>query len=276
MAKIDRLGWAAGFVFTAYGVRAGVRVNDPQIIGRLLECLPPGWRFARGAAVERIYSVVIGGAGAHAGTRRFHLLYGNAERLARTHDLAELLMRFESDVKLYVAEGARRRVFVHAGVVGWRGRAILLPGQSFSGKTTLVTELVRAGATYYSDEYAVLDARGLAHPYPRPLSVRVAEKPGAVKKMRAEELGGQAGVKPLPVGAVVMSHYKSGARWRPVRLTAGQGALSLLAHTVSARRQPDKALVSLGRVMERAVAFKSLRGEARETAARVLALLEAV
>jgi hypothetical protein len=31
-----------------------------------------------------------------------------------------------------------------------------------------VAELVRAGATYYSDEFAVLDSRGRVHPFPRP------------------------------------------------------------------------------------------------------------
>lgn len=275
MAKIDRLGWAAGFAFSSYGVTVGVRVNDPQLLGRLPDHLPPGWKFVRRAAVERLYSLVVGGAaaGARPGVRRFNLLYGDAERLARTHDLNEVCERFESDVKIYVADGARRRVFVHAGVVGWRGRAILMPGQSFSGKTTLVAELVRAGAVYYSDEYAVLDERGRVHPYPRPLAVRSEESPGLREKVRAESLGGRAGVKPLPVGLVVVSKFEPQARWRPVRLSAGRGALALLEHTVSARRRPDKALAALGGVMQTAVAFKSPRGEARETAARILEML---
>ena len=66
---------------------------------------------------------------------------------------------------VHVANYAPDRVFVHAGVVAWRGRALVLPGTSFAGKTTLVAELVRAGAIYYSDEYAVLDEQGRVHPY---------------------------------------------------------------------------------------------------------------
>jgi hypothetical protein len=42
---------------------------------------------------------------------------------------------------------------------------MVLPGKSFAGKTTLVAALVRAGAEYWSDEYAVLDANGDVHPY---------------------------------------------------------------------------------------------------------------
>ena len=66
-------------------------------------------------------------------------------------------------------------MFVHAGVVAVDGRALLLPGGSFTGKTTLVAALLRAGAQYGSDEYAVLDEAGLVLPaYPRPLSIRNA------------------------------------------------------------------------------------------------------
>ena len=32
--------------------------------------------------------------------------------------------------------------------------------------------LVRAGAEYYSDEFAPLDAGGLVHPFAKPLSIR--------------------------------------------------------------------------------------------------------
>jgi hypothetical protein len=66
-----------------------------------------------------------------------------------------------------VAENARRWIFVHAGVVAWRGQAIVIPGATQSGKTSLVAALVRAGAEYFSDEYAVFDARGRVHPLPR-------------------------------------------------------------------------------------------------------------
>ena len=65
-----------------------------------------------------------------------------------------------------MAAETRERVFVHAGVVGWKGHAIVIPGRSRSGKTTLVAELVKAGAEYYSDEFAVLDAEGRVHPFP--------------------------------------------------------------------------------------------------------------
>src|SRR5207249_4859741 len=170
MQRIDRLVWAAGIRFVAYGVRIGIRTNDPEILDEVGDALPPGWKPARSPVVERLYSVV--GGGVRANGRSYSTLYADAARLVRTPDLPRLLHELESDLSLYVATEARRRVFVHAGVVGWRGKAILLPGSSLSGKSTLVAELVRAGATYYSDEYAVLDAQGRVFPFARPLSMR--------------------------------------------------------------------------------------------------------
>ena len=52
---------------------------------------------------------------------------------------------------------ARGRAFIHAACVGYRGTAILIPGQGNSGKSTLAAALVRAGALYYTDDYAPID-----------------------------------------------------------------------------------------------------------------------
>jgi hypothetical protein len=269
MEKLDRLGWADGMVFSSYGVRIGVRVTRPDGVRDLLGHLPPGWKAASSPVVERLYSFVRGGPEARGNLRRFNLLYGNADRLARAVDLDPVLEAFESDLQLHIALGARRVVFVHAGVVGLNGRAIVFPGRSFSGKSTLVAELVRAGATYYSDEYAVLDTGGRVHPYPRPLSIRESGA-GRPTKYPAEVLGGPAGVRPLPVGLVVVSEYRPGARWRPRRLSAGQGALALLAHTVSARRRPQRALAALRQVVAAAPVLKGARGEAKEVTGVIL------
>jgi hypothetical protein len=176
---------------------------------------------------------------------------------------------FETDLQLYVAEAARRRIFVHAGVVGWRGRALIIPGKSFSGKSTLVAALVRAGATFYSDEYAVFDARGRVHPYLKPLSLRGnnGDKP---QKYSVGELGGSCDDKPLPVGWIFVSDYHAGAKWKPRRVSEGQGAIALFANTVSARRQPAVVLSTLGQVVKNAMVLKGTRGEAADVVDYVL------
>lgn len=269
MQKIDRLGWADGFSFMSYGVRAGVRVSDRRVLRQVKERLPPGWKPASALVVDHLYSIVAGTARSDSKVQRLSLAYANLERIARSREFDDVLNAFEAHLQLTVAEHAPRRVFVHAGVVSWNGKAILIPGLSFSGKSTLVSQLIRAGATYYSDEYAVLDERGRVHSYARPLGLR---QPGSYesKKVPAEKLGGEVGSKPLTVGLVVSTKYKPGARWRPRRLSQGQGVLELLANTVSARSQPELALTALPKAIKSARLLKGARGEASEVVEAIL------
>jgi hypothetical protein len=273
MEKIDRLGWAAGVSFHSCGVRVGVRVNSAHALRLVQKRFPPGWKPASSRIVGRLYSIILNETRAGAGLRRYNLVYGNLERLARTTDTEAALATFESDLKLHVAAEATSRVFVHAGVVGWKGQAVLIPGHSYSGKSTLVAELVRAGATYYSDEYALLDSQGRAHPYMRDLEIRETAT-GEQRKHSVEEFGGKRGTKPLPVQVVIVSTYKPGARWTPRRLSPGEGLLEMLGQTVSARRQPSKAIVALEQVAKQALTLKGVRGEAVDMVAPILLMLE--
>jgi hypothetical protein len=268
------LGWAAGFSLISYGTRIGIRCNDPGILGRLQKHLPPGWKPSSSPVVERLYSLVAGGPSSRPNVRRLSLLYGDITRLARSNDIDEVLGILESDMRLFVAEAARRRLFIHAGVVGWGGQAILIPGRSMSGKTSLVVELVRAGADYYSDEYAVLDDEGRVHPFHKTLSIRENDLYKQTE-YPVETFGGRRGVKPLPVGLVLVSRYRAGARWRPQPVSAGQGILELLSHTISARRQPEKALAVLQRALADASIIKGARGEARQIAGSILERMKA-
>jgi len=270
MEKLDRLGWAAGIAFTAYGLSIGIRVSDRSVLEQIYALLPPGWRPATKPTVRRLYSVVVGGPTGRAGVRRFNILYSGAARLMRTHDLDEVLRHLELDLELYIGDHARRRTFVHAGVVGWNGQAIVIPGRSFSGKSSLVKALVKAGASYYSDEFAVLDGRGRVHPYPIPLAIRPGPDGGPPMKYRAEELGDVAGVCPLPVGLVLITRYVGGTRFRPRPLSAGRAVLELLAHTLPARRRPGRVLDTLTQAVAQASVLRGTRGEAEETARQIL------
>ncbi len=266
---MHRLGWAVGLSYLAHGVRVGLRATTTEALSLVQARLPCGWRPARSPVVDRLYSFVIPTKAAQSRVRHFNLVYRDSARLTRTLDLEDLLQAWEADARLYVAEHAPRRVFVHAGVVAWRGRAILLPGPSYVGKSTLVMELVRAGAVYYSDEYAVLDARGRVHPFAQPVALR---EPGeATQRMvTVESFGGVSGRSALPVGLVVLSRYAHGKRWRPRTLSPGQGVLALLANTVSAQRAPQAAVQALGQVVASARVIKTYRGEASEAAQHVL------
>jgi hypothetical protein len=275
MSEVNSLGWAVGFSLKSYGVRIGIRSNDPAALDRACRHLPSEWERVSSAIVDRVYSVQLGSKGPRVNGRRLNLLYADDVRLARSPDLDSVFETLESDLRLFVAELAKHRVFVHAGVVGWKGQAIVIPGRSYSGKSTLVAELVRAGATYYSDEYAVLDSRGRVHPFSKPLELR-EEGEFTQTKITVAELGGQSGTKPLPVGLVLMTQFKNGARWRPRKLTPGKGVLEMLFNTVSARRSPERALATLQRVTAKAEVLKGVRGNATDVVPALLRRVEGI
>jgi hypothetical protein len=272
MEKLDRLDWAAGTCIDAFGVRIGFRVNRRAALDHLRGLLPPGWKPLRGSTVDELYSVVLGGE-TRSPARAYNLVYWGIARRARTLDLGEALATLEADLRLRVAAAAPRRVFVHAGVVGFRGRALVLPGRSGAGKSTLVAALVRAGATYYSDEFAVLDERGRVHPFAKPLALRDAAGGGA-RAVTAETLGGRSGVAPLRVGLVALCTYRPDARFRPRPRTPGPAILDLLAHTVPVRKRPEASLRSLEAMVAGAAVLKGPRGEASEVAPALLRWLE--
>jgi hypothetical protein len=273
MAKIDRLGWADGLSFISYGVRVGLRVNDASILDQIIARLPPGTKPSSIRVVDHLYSLAGYANGTNSRIRRFNLGYWNLVRFARSRSFEDMLNEFESHVQLTVAEYAPRRVFVHAGVVAWKGAAILIPGASYSGKTTLVAELIRAGAAYYSDEYAVIDERGRVHAYPRALGIRSPDATRATK-VKAKEMGAEVGARPLRVGLVISTRFKEAARWRPRELTRGKGVLEMLSNTVSARTQPELALNVLPRALEAARILKGARGEAKNVVDSILAKAE--
>jgi len=269
--QIGRTSWRAGMSIVACGVRVGIRINKPEFPDRVLALIPDIWKPSSTPMVRRLFSLRIGTFGLRRNGRSTHQLYEDHRLATESKDLDWVLETFERRLKTYLAETARRRTFVHAGAVGWQGKAILIPGRSFSGKTSLVSALVRAGATYYSDEYAVLDTHGLVHPYSAPLALRDKETLKQ-KSYRADELGGCAGSKPLPVGLIVVSPYKAASCWRPRPLSAGEAVLELLANTIPARRMPEVVLPTLRRAVAHAVALKTFRGEAEETARLILGM----
>ena len=267
-AQLDQIDWPIRLSILAYGVRVGVRADDSRIAAGLAQHLPPGAEQLEFCDGGRVYSLVTHDDNAE---QPRGSMYVDGRLCARRVALPALLDAFEANVQLHVAEMAPERVFVHAGVVGYRGRAIVLPGRSFSGKTTLVAELVRAGAEYYSDEYAALDAAGAVHAYPRPLAVRRAGEPG-VTKFDVGALGGRAGTAPLPVGLIMVSTFQPGAEWNPRRLSLGQGIQALLANTVPARRIPETVLTTLRQVVQMGPAMASPRGEASGVVRAILDL----
>ncbi|PYS97847.1 MAG: hypothetical protein DMF63_18440 [Acidobacteria bacterium] len=197
-------------------------------------------------------------------------LFMNGERIATDTLKKRFFKFFNGLLRLAVAEHAPNRVFVHAGVVGWKGKAIIIPAKSFGGKTTLVAEFVRKGAEYYSDEYAVFDEKGLVHPFPRDLSVR--DNSFKERDIPVAEFGGIAGTEPIPVGAVIITEFEEKGEWLPRKLTVGQGIMELIPHTIPRNVNTKFALKVLNTAVSDAIILKSHRGEANDIALNLLSI----
>jgi hypothetical protein len=241
--------------FVVHGVSIELFAGEPHVLERAAARLPVGAQQAQVPLADASYVL------SKHPSEALYALAVDGERVSGPGPLGEALATFESHVTLRVAERAPHHVFVHAGVVSWRGRGILFPGYSFSGKTTLVAALVRAGALYYSDEYAVLGSDGRVYPYPRPLQIRA---PGTHRQtpVPVSRLGGIAGHGPLAVDLVVLCRYKPGAMWRPRKISPGRAALEMFTYTMCALRAPEAALSTLQRVVATATLLKGTRGEA--------------
>ena len=203
-----------------------------------------------------------------------YVLFEGRRKIEFGNDRELVLKYLDFRIRLTIAEYAVERVFLHAGVVAWKGKAIIIPAKSFRGKTTLVKELTKLGAKYYSDEYAVLDDAGFVHPFPKMLSIRGLQDKYRQTDQTVESLGGVKGVEPLPVGMILITEFESGASWQPQFLSEGSGVMELLSHTIPIRYNPKFSLKVLNKTANRAIIVKTKRGEAKDFAVELLSFFE--
>ena len=261
--------------FQTFGVKIEIRADTAELLcdiyTKLERVFPNGLEPAIESEIEYRFFIK------SVETRKYEL-FRNGEKLCEDGGRELFLNMVESHLRITVAEFAVGKVFLHAGVVGWKGRAIVIPATSFSGKTTLVAELVKKGALYYSDEYAVLDADGNVEPFPKWLSLRGLTDGLMQNDCSVESLGGTAGTEPMPVGMVLIAKYKSGRkiprRWQPKRLTRGEAVMEIIPHTLPIRNKPKFVLEVLNKLTDRAIIVRTVRGEAATFAETLLGYFE--
>jgi hypothetical protein len=246
-----RIAGLAATTFECFGARIQVRGADRAILRDLNSFFPPGSRVCQDERPHATFLVQRnskqGFCAAESG------IPGRADGTASYATLAELASEFHSAV----AEFARPLLFVHAGVVAWHGSAILLPGRTMSGKSTMVAALIDHGAVYYSDEYAVIDARGRIYSYRKPLNWRTPQ--GAKRTSAVPSHSNARRTGPLHAGVIAIMKYKQGARWRPRKLTPAEAVMALFDNTVLAQSRAKFALRALSLLAQQAAAIKTLR-----------------
>jgi hypothetical protein len=249
------------FRFESYGVKIGIACDRDEVLRRAEDVarksLVGKVNVIENENVDHTFGITLDDGG-------IYTLYQDGEKNTHSDSESNFFKFFGSMIRLTVAEFAHNLVFVHAGVVGWKDGAIILPAKSFQGKTTLVAELVRAGATYLSDEYAILDENGLVHAFPRLLAMRGIEGEYIQTDVSVDDLGGTFASEPLPVKLILFTEFRENAVWNPETLSPGLGIVELIPHTIPIRFNPEFALKVLKRIVNRAIIAKSFRNDAKE------------
>lgn len=252
----------------AFGVRLEVHVEERALLPEVEAILPPTWTAAEGDGVDTRFSIAPVDDGYEVSQDGVPMTPSVGRGIA-----VEIL---DAQMRMAVATMSPRGAFIHAGCVAVDGRAVVLPGRSFAGKTTLVAEMIRRGATYLSDEFAVLDEDGLVHPYPKPLSIRPPEATlrsvhMAARETPAADLGADTGARALPIVLIAAARYRPAARWSPEPRSRAQGALILLSHALAARLDTERVLPIVRRAAAGAAVLEGDRGDAGEVAEALLA-----
>ena len=103
-----------------FGVRILVRVQPHSLATRVRSRLPAGPRFPKTRRPDVSYRVEVRPAPAWSSIGE---LFRGGRILVADADPETLLDALESDLERFVAERARRVIFIHAGAVGWQGKA---------------------------------------------------------------------------------------------------------------------------------------------------------
>jgi hypothetical protein len=170
-----------------------------------------------------------------------------------------------------------RRLCIHAGVLTHSGGALVIPGTSGHGKTTLVAALVQAGFGYISDEVLALDrSDATLVPFARPLAIGSdvwpllqldpADRPGPGREAFVDpRVLGQLG-HASTVSDVVLSR-RAGGRPRVEQISGADAVAALLRHSFNHFQAPESSFRLAAHVVRKASVWWATYAEAPDLAA---------
>lgn len=162
-----------GLVVTFGPFDVRLKIREPAL-ARAVHALYADYPLVpNGASVLFCELAVVAERRIRSGFRRGFAVYIDGQFHGRSFDLSLALPTLEWTINFAIATSAHRYLMVHSAVVENGGRALLMPGDPGSGKSTLCAALLGRGWRLLSDEFALLRPEdGWLVAMPRPVSLK--------------------------------------------------------------------------------------------------------
>lgn len=246
--------------YREYGLTLSLSVDSP-IPGLVERIELPGWRRLPFSPEAPTYVVSHNpnSQDPHEARLGERLVVANREE-------SRFVSNLQTEIYGYLAEHSSSHAFIHAGAVAVDEKAFLFPGHSHAGKSTFVRALVEAGATYFSDEFGVIEiATGRIFPFPRKVMLREPERAVQLPPPSDDVLR-----RGLAAGGIILLSYQAEAGLELEPCPPPRAALELFSRSVAARRLGAKLLQAYAPVVQAAPCWRGVRGEAAAAARQFL------
>ncbi|MDQ3916848.1 MAG: hypothetical protein M3323_16220 [Actinomycetota bacterium] len=200
----------------------------------------------------------------------------------RSQDVTGVLAHAVWDLHQLVPKNARDFLFLHAGAVARDGGALVLPARMDSGKSSLVTALLRSGWGYLSDELGSIDpVTGRIYAFPKLISLDAATLgffPGLAESLpdgsatplperflAPEDVGSSVAAPAAPRWIVFPTkEWKGDARLTPV--TSAAAVERMAKNSFNLYRYGERGVILLSRTAAAAQSFELTGGTPAERA----------
>jgi hypothetical protein len=270
--RMSQEPWAFERCYRALSYTFRVRTQHADV-GRHLDRLLAGFRVR---PTPRVPTFDIT---RRAGVSQPYAIYRRGRMVQRAPSLAPIIDYILWQATQEAVERTSDFLALHAGAVGKKGAAVLLPAPPDSGKTTLAAALTRAGFSYLSDEVALIDpSTALVHPYARALWMEIPSIELMGSDVRAaipedllalgrrqyqvtpEELRPGSVGRPSRVRFVVAPSYRRGSRTALEPMSRAEALVLLADNSFNFGRFGARAMPVLERLVRGAACYRLAMG----------------
>ncbi|MGE0704207.1 MAG: hypothetical protein AB7F99_08595 [Vicinamibacterales bacterium] len=176
----------------------------------------------------------------------------------------------------HLADKSGGGLLLHAAAASWRGRAVLFPGKTGTGKSTLMSWLMTKGFDYLTDELVYVPfGSDNVDPFVRPLNIKSSAKGAlapaiidfdalasqlmsspSVTLVPRSALGQKGNVGSTPVGLIVFPTFQSTASFVFDALPRAATGMGLMSCLINARNLPDHGFPEATRLAKSVPGFR--------------------